>query len=99
MGVFDRFRAIGGRDMVTGALTTQTQETPAVVSTTNVDPEKSLGTVVPENQNDWVKVPEEALPAQDAQQGIQKIEAVTLTWTKTTLALLLIKYVHCLFLV
>ena len=43
------------------------------------------------SQDDWVKVPEEAIPAQDAQQGIQKIEAVTLTWGKKSLAALLIK--------
>jgi hypothetical protein len=31
------------------------------------------------------------LPSQDAQAGVRKIEAVTLTWTKSSLALLLIK--------
>ena len=31
----------------------------------------------------------EALPNQDAQQGVQKMEAVTLAWTKKSLAALL----------
>jgi hypothetical protein len=56
--------------------------------------EKAVGNDVPEVQNDWLKVPEEAVPAGDAQHGIQKIEAVTLTWSKKSLAALLIKYVR-----
>ena len=35
---------------------------------------------------------EELVPAADAQRGIQKIEAVTLSWTKWSLAALLFKY-------
>ena len=33
-----------------------------------------------------------AVPSQDAQLGVQKIEAVTLAWTKKSLAGLLVKY-------
>jgi hypothetical protein len=56
--------------------------------------EKVVGNDVPEGQNDWLKLPEEAVPAGDAQHGIQKIEAVTLTWSKKSLAALLVKYVR-----
>jgi hypothetical protein len=44
-----------------------------------------------EAQNDWVKVSEASVPAEDAQYGIKKIEAVTLTWSKKSLAALLCK--------
>jgi hypothetical protein len=56
--------------------------------------EKVVGAHVPESQNHWLKVPEKAIPASDAQHGIQKIEAVTLTWSKKSLAALLAKYVR-----
>lgn len=36
---------------------------------------------------------EAVVPDQNAQAGVQKIEAVTLVWTKWSLAALLIKYV------
>lgn len=36
----------------------------------------------------------EALPSRDAQRGVQNIQAVTLAWTKKSLAALLILYVH-----
>ncbi|SMR63100.1 unnamed protein product [Zymoseptoria tritici ST99CH_3D1] len=43
------------------------------------------------NQQDTIEADKEAnVPDQDAQPGIQKIEAVTLVWTKWSLALLLI---------
>lgn len=35
----------------------------------------------------------DAVPSPDVQLGVQKIEAVTLAWTKASLAALLIKYV------
>lgn len=35
-------------------------------------------------------------PTHDAQLGVQKIEAITLAWTKKSLAALLIMYVSCL---
>lgn len=37
---------------------------------------------------------EAVVPDQNAQAGVQKIEAVTLVWTKWSLAALLIKYVR-----
>jgi len=39
------------------------------------------------------KSPEDATPAEDAQLGVKKIEAVTLAWSKTALATILILYV------
>ena len=100
MALFTKLRSLGKRDGSNDAPVSpsaHTQERPDGPDTMSVDPEKSLGAGVQESNNDWVKVPEEALPAQDAQQGVQKIEAVTLIWTRTTLALLLIKYVGCIF--
>lgn len=42
------------------------------------------------------KPADDAVPAQDAQLGVQKIEAVTLSWSKLGLIALLVKYVTCL---
>lgn len=39
------------------------------------------------------KVEEATTPSKDAQQGVQNVEAVTLTWTKTSLALAFAWYV------
>lgn len=36
---------------------------------------------------------QQELPAQDAQRGVHDVEAVTLTWTKTTLVAVFLKYV------
>ena len=35
--------------------------------------------------------PEEELPTEDAQRGVKKAEAVTLTWSKTTLIAVFVK--------
>jgi hypothetical protein len=40
-----------------------------------------------------VKSHEEAMPSEDAQNGVKKIEAVTLAWSKKSLAGVLILYV------
>lgn len=77
-------RPIVPEDTVTS--TNQTTEVNRDASNIEAGKEGAVG------QDDWVKVPEDAMPAQDAQQGIEKIEAVTLTWKKSSLALLLIKY-------
>jgi hypothetical protein len=66
------------------------QESDIALSTTSLEAVKE-GTICMTGQDDWVKVPQEAIPAQDAQQGIQKIEAVTLTWGKKSLTALLFK--------
>lgn len=63
------------------------------MSTLNVNTGKNGETGLTEGHIDWVKVPDEVVPTADAQHGIQKIEAVTLTWSKKSLAALLIKYV------
>lgn len=34
------------------------------------------------------------LPSEDAQRGVHDVEAVTLTWTKTTLVAVFLKYVY-----
>jgi hypothetical protein len=36
---------------------------------------------------------QDQLPTQDAQRGVHDVEAVTLTWTKTTLVAVFLKYV------
>jgi hypothetical protein len=46
---------------------------------------------VPQHANTIEDDKEEIVPDQDAQVGVQKIEAVTLVWTKKSLAALLIK--------
>ena len=40
----------------------------------------------------------DAVPSPDVQLGVQKIEAVTLAWSKASLAALLVKYATSLFL-
>lgn len=39
------------------------------------------------------KPADDAIPDQEAQLGVQKIEAITLSWSKLGLAIMLIKYV------
>jgi hypothetical protein len=85
MRFMNRFRPTGQHDVASDAI--QTSDTQAV----NVNTEKGDETGPREAQNDWVKVPEESVPAEHAQYGIQKIEAVTLTWSKKSLAALLCK--------
>lgn len=75
---------------------------PEVASTTQ-DPEKvtSVPVAVQDNEagNDFpedlkaVDGIDASLPTQDAQYGVQKIEAVALAWTKKSLAGLLVSYV------
>lgn len=61
------------------------------VAMTTVTPDKEVGPDVPDDVS--VHKLEATLPSQDAQPGVQKIEAVTLAWTKYSLAALLFKYV------
>lgn len=52
--------------------------------------ELDVESIVPtESYND----PKSELPTEDAQQGVKDVEAVTLTWSKTTLIAVFIKYV------
>jgi hypothetical protein len=62
----------------------------AQTTTTTADPEIQVAMdTIPDDLN---KV-DDAVPAPDAQPGVRKIEAVTLAWTRTSLAALLGLYV------
>jgi hypothetical protein len=45
------------------------------------------------NVEDIEKPADDAIPSQHAQLGVQKIEAITLSWSKLGLVALLVKYV------
>lgn len=47
-----------------------------------------------ENHDDGPKI---ELPTEDAQKGVKDVEAVTLTWSKTTLIAVFAKYVNFIF--
>lgn len=79
-------------EVTNDAMQTPTDQVPDVPpSTGDVNTEKGARAVPSEAQNDLPKVPEEAVPAEDAQYGIRKIEAVTLIWSKKSLTALLCK--------
>ena len=75
---------------IPAATTTQDSDTP--VSIINMHPEKWNDTEARVESESLKPLPE-LVPDLDAQHGIQKIEAVTLSWSKASLAALLIKYV------
>lgn len=54
----------------------------------NQEPKRVPNTFDAIDDDDAVRKVEEATtPSRDAQQGVRNVEAVTLTWTKTSLAL------------
>ena len=63
----------------------------APVSTVQLDSEKGNNIGAAADTDDLKAFPDE-VPDYDAQRGIQKIEATTLSWSKWSLAALLIKY-------
>lgn len=69
-----------------------TEDPEVQVATDTGSPNNGTGAGYTEDKS-ATKVEEELVPAQDAQRGVQKIEAVTLAWTKWSLAALLFKYV------
>jgi hypothetical protein len=72
--------------------TATVQGTNNAVSIANPCPEKGSATEAHVEPEDLKPFPD-SVPDLDAQHGIQKIEAVTLSWSKASLAALLIKYV------
>ncbi|KAI9172668.1 Siderophore iron transporter mirB [Paramyrothecium foliicola] len=86
MSFLDKFRSSGRQTEpeVTEITTIRDPENPAPATAANND---NVGGV--RDDASINKGLEESVPNQDAQIGIQKIEAVTLAWTKTSLALLL----------
>jgi hypothetical protein len=94
MGFMNRLRPATQPDVSNNVIRPSSSQVPernAPSATVNVNTEKGVETTSPEAQNDWVKVSEASVPAEDAQYGIKKIEAVTLTWSKKSLAALLCK--------
>lgn len=64
--------------------------TPLGIEQTKSQAEIATASVGDNDQNELAdKLP---APAEEAQQGIRDVEAVTLTWTKTSLAMAFIKY-------
>lgn len=87
MSPLDIFRATSKRDAPNDTITASQEP-----ETINMSEKKADDINVAESQ-DWVKVPEEVVVNPAAQHGVQKIEAVTLTWGKWSLVALLFKYV------
>lgn len=91
MSFLNRIRAVAARDAPNDPPATSTaQDAEMQVNTNAANNNKEIGVVVPDDMPDD-KIPEESVPARDAQIGVQKIEAVTLAWTKKWLAALLFK--------
>ena len=67
-----------------------TDETEAPVAVTSeqqnkVDPSPEVGPAVD------LAAPEDVVPAEDAQRGVQDVEAVTLSWSKRSLIMVFVK--------
>lgn len=61
---------------------------PAAASPAHVSEKQPVGAAELIDEDDAVRKVEEATtPSKDAQEGVRNVEAVTLTWTKTSLAL------------
>lgn len=69
----------------------QTAPAPAGAVASGNDKELGMTAVV---DDDTLKPDEDLVPDQGAQQGVRKMQAVTLAWTKASLAALLILFVH-----
>jgi hypothetical protein len=67
------------------------QDREANIAMDTVIPNKETGPDIADDVSDHKL--DATLPSQDAQRGVQKIEAVTLAWTPLWLAALLFKYV------
>ncbi|KIX05780.1 uncharacterized protein Z518_03752 [Rhinocladiella mackenziei CBS 650.93] len=91
MANFNRLRLLVGRKTPNDTLHASTVEDPntPVTSKTETTDNKGTGTGFLEDTTE-VKNNEEATPSQDAQFGVKKIEAVTLAWSKKSLAAALI---------
>jgi hypothetical protein len=56
--------------------------------------EKTINNVDVDEEDAIRKVEEANMPSQSAQEGVREVEAVTLSWTKTSLACAFIWYVQ-----
>lgn len=86
MPFLDKLRPAGGHELATVAAVPNPEIQAATTAPANQDREAQI---LPDDSKNF----EDVVPTQDAQTGVQKIEAVTLTWTKKSLAGLLILYV------
>ncbi|KAH8641492.1 Siderophore iron transporter [Alternaria alternata] len=64
-----------------------------VQSGTEPTREKSIGNMSVDEEDAIRKVEEANMPSHSAQEGVREVEAVTLAWTKTSLACAFIWYV------
>ena len=72
--VYD-YSTMAGADHISGAQGNEINSEPKKARSFDIDEDEAIR-----------KVDEANMPSVDAQQGIQHVEAVTLTWTKTSLA-------------
>ncbi|KAE8360983.1 major facilitator superfamily domain-containing protein [Aspergillus caelatus] len=87
-----RFQQLVGRQQPSGtheAPTVEDIETPVTVNAAPYDKEGATGSP---QDNTASSDDDKSLPHEDAQRGVKKIEAVTLAWSKATLAMFLILY-------
>lgn len=85
MAVLSRFRPGFRRPTTEDAAGTSVAMTPIPVNEKNQAVSGSQDAIVPDNRHEEPEVeqPEkDVLPTEDAQRGVQQVEAVTLTWTK-----------------
>lgn len=89
MSILPKLLRQSGRDEVVPAPTN-----PEIQAVPGGEVEKN-GTVTCDNVPADGGDEKDIVPSEDAQRGVQKIEAVTLAWTKRSLVALLVKYVSC----
>jgi len=69
--------------------TTRIREDPAIEGNEKNKEDPAIGTTGTDGSGDL----QDELPTENAQRGVHDVEAVTLTWTKTTLVAVFLKYV------
>ena len=92
MAIGTRFQQLVGRQTSSSnpdASAVEDIETPVAVNAAPYD--KEAGTGSPQN-NTESSDDDRSLPSEGAQRGVKDIEAVTLAWSKTALAAVLIMY-------
>lgn len=90
MSILDKIRSGAGQRANEPQTNNTVSESEIEAARITVNPDKNEAGGDPEHDSASGK-PDNAVPSEDVQVGVQKIEAVTLVWTKKSLVFLLVK--------
>lgn len=90
MSILDKIRSGAGQRANESQAPKTVSESEVEAARITVNPDKNEAGVYPEHDSASGK-PENDVPSEHVQVGVQKIEAVTMVWTKKSLVFLLVK--------